>query len=230
MSPQPFLFVFALKLENYVFSDGKIHDDYWSASLKMLSDLKFLDNLKSFDKDNIPTPTMKRIREKYISDRDFNPDKVKNVSTACEGLCKWIRAMDIYDRVAKIVAPKQQALAGAEAELADQMEKLNSKRAELQIILDKLQGLNDYFAEKSKQKKNLEDEIDNCEKKLDRAETLLSGLGGEKARWSQIALVLGVSLENVVGDVLLASGCIAHLGQYDVSVGVVTSSALAHDK
>lgn len=78
--------------------------------------------------------------------------------------------MDIYDRVAKIVAPKQQALALAEAELADQMEKLNSKRNELQIILDKLQGLNDFFAEKSKQKKNLEDEIDNCEKKLDRCE------------------------------------------------------------
>lgn len=134
----------------------------------MLSDLKFLDNLKSFDKDNIPAPTMKRIRDKYISDRDFVPDKVKNVSTACEGLCKWVRAMDIYDRVAKIVAPKQQALAAAEAELAEQMEKLNAKRAELQIILDKLQGLNDYFAEKSKQKKNLEDEIDNCEKKLDR--------------------------------------------------------------
>lgn len=134
----------------------------------MLSDLKFLESLKTFDKDNIPVPLMKRIREKYISDRDFHPDKVKNVSTACEGLCKWIRAMDIYDRVAKIVAPKQQALALAETELADQMEKLNSKRTELQIILDKLQALNDFFAEKSKQKKNLEDEIDNCEKKLDR--------------------------------------------------------------
>lgn len=80
--------------------------------------------------------------------------------------------MDVYDRVAKIVAPKQAALAGAEAELTEQMEKLNSKRAELQVILDKLQGLNDFFAEKSKQKKNLEDEIDNCEKKLDRFEYL----------------------------------------------------------
>lgn len=81
--------------------------------------------------------------------------------------------MDIYDRVAKIVAPKQQALAVAELELADQMEKLNSKRTELQVILDKLRGLNDFFAEKSRQKKNLEDEIDNCEKKLDRYEKLM---------------------------------------------------------
>lgn len=43
---------------------GKISEDYWSASLKMLSDLKFLENLKTFDKDNIPVATMKRIREK----------------------------------------------------------------------------------------------------------------------------------------------------------------------
>lgn len=147
---------------------GRVSEDYWSASLKMLSDLKLLESLKTFDKDNIPPAIMKRIREKYISDRDFSPDKVKNVSTACEGLCKWIRAMDIYDRVARIVAPKKQALGAAEADLADQMEKLNAKRTELQVILDKLQRLNDYFAEKSKQKKNLEDEIDNCEKKLDR--------------------------------------------------------------
>lgn len=143
-------------------------EDYWSPSLKMLSDMKFLDQLKSFDKDNIPPAIIKRIRDVYITDRDFVPDKIKAVSTACEGLCKWVRAMDVYDRVAKIVAPKQEALAGAEAELNEQMDKLKTKQAELQVILDKLQGLNDFFAEKSKQKKNLEDEIDNCEKKLTR--------------------------------------------------------------
>lgn len=154
----------------------------------------------------------------YITDRDFVPEKIKSVSTACEGLCKWVRAMDVYDRVAKIVAPKQQALADAEAELTEQMEKLNSKRAELQIILDKLQRLNDFFAEKSKQKKNLEDEIDNCQKKLERAETLLGGLGGEKTRWSENAVVLNDSLVNVVGDVLLAAGCIAYLGCFTVNV------------
>lgn len=70
--------------------------------------------------------------------------------------------------MSKIVAPKKAALAAAEGELSEQMEKLNSKRAELQVILDSLQALNDFFAEKSRQKKNLEDEIDMCEKKLER--------------------------------------------------------------
>lgn len=180
----------------------------------MLGDMKFLESLKSFDKDNIPVPVMKKIRDRFIVDREFVPEKIKSVSMACEGLCRWVRAMEVYDRVAKIVAPKKLALAAAEAELAQQMEKLNAKRAELQEILDKLQKLNDFFAEKSREKKRLEDEIDNCEKKLFRAERLLGGLGGEKVRWSEKATELNQSLGNVVGDVLLAAGCVAILGPF----------------
>ena len=40
-------------------------------------------------------------------------------------------------------------------------------------------------------KENLEANIDLCTKKLDRAEKLIGGLGGEKDRWSQAAKELG---------------------------------------
>lgn len=42
---------------------GRMVDDYWGASQKMLGDMKFLESLKTFDKDNIPAPIMKKIRE-----------------------------------------------------------------------------------------------------------------------------------------------------------------------
>lgn len=51
-----------------------------------------------------------------------------------------------------------------------------------------------------------------------RAETLLGGLGGEKGRWSENAFVLNNSLVNVIGDVLLAAGCVAYLGCFTVNV------------
>ncbi|CRK99186.1 CLUMA_CG012500, isoform A [Clunio marinus] len=203
-----------LKADRKPDANGRLVDDYWAASQKMLGDMKFLESLKTFDKDNISTPIMKKIRDVYISDRDFVPEKIKAVSTACEGLCRWIRAMDVYDRVIKIVGPKKIALSQAENDLAAQMEKLNSKKAELQEILDKLQTLNDGFAEKSREKKRLEDEIDSCEKKLVRAEQLIGGLGGEKQRWSESAANLHKSLGNVIGDVLLGAGCIAYLGYF----------------
>ncbi|XP_048576009.1 dynein axonemal heavy chain 3 isoform X2 [Nematostella vectensis] len=195
---------------------GRMIEDYWGSSQKILGDMKFLDSLKAYDKDNIPVPVMKKIREKYVTNPEFNPDNIRTVSSACEGLCKWVRAMEVYDRVAKVVAPKKEKLAAAEAELAIQMEKLNLKRAELKEVADKLQALNDEFDAMTTKKKELEANIDLCEKKLDRAEKLIGGLGGEKERWTETARLLEDRFFKVTGDVLLSSGEVAYLGPFTV--------------
>lgn len=96
------------------------------------------------------------------------------------------------------------------------MEKLNNKREELSNVLGKLQTLRDKLAEKTKEKKELEDDIELCSKKLIRAEQLISGLGEEKNRWSQTAKELQSSLDNAIGDVLLSSGVVAYLGAFTV--------------
>lgn len=67
-----------------------------------------------------------------------------------------------------------------------------------------------------REKKRLEDEIELCIQKLERAEKMLGGLGGEKTRWSETATALGASLGNVIGDILLASGIVAYLGAFTV--------------
>lgn len=43
---------------------GKYTYDYWPAAQKMLSDLKFLDKLKAYDRDNIQPQIMRTIRER----------------------------------------------------------------------------------------------------------------------------------------------------------------------
>ncbi|XP_062999548.1 dynein axonemal heavy chain 3 [Elgaria multicarinata webbii] len=195
---------------------GKMIEDYWGSSKKVLGDLKFLDGLKTYDKDNIPQAVMKRIREKFINHPDFQPAVIKNVSSACEGLCKWVRAMEVYDRVAKVVAPKRVRLWEAEGLLDIQMQKLNTKRAELKNVMDRLQALNDEFENKNNQKKELEDNIEVCSQKLIRAEKLISGLGGEKDRWTEAARLLGIRYTDLTGDVLLSSGTVAYLGAFTV--------------
>ncbi|CAB0007617.1 unnamed protein product [Nesidiocoris tenuis] len=196
---------------------GKMVEDYWGPSQKLLGDLKFLESLRTYDKDNISPQIMKKIREKYIPDRDFDPDVIKASSSACEGLCKWVRSMEVYDRVNKIVAPKKAKYAEAEEELAVQMDKLNEKRSELQKVTDSLQALNDQYTAKTKEKKDLEDAISLCRQKLERAEKLIGGLGGEKARWSETARQLQDTLTNAVGDVLISSGVTAYLGAFTAS-------------
>lgn len=43
---------------------GHMAEDYWGPSTRMLNDMKFLESLKTFDKDNIPPAIIKKIRDK----------------------------------------------------------------------------------------------------------------------------------------------------------------------
>ena len=45
---------------------------------------------------------MKKIRAEFIPNPEFDPVKVRTASSAAEGLCRWVQAMEIYDRVAKV--------------------------------------------------------------------------------------------------------------------------------
>lgn len=69
----------------------------------------------------------------------------------------------------------------------------------------------------TQKKKELEDNIDLCSRKLERAEKLIGGLGGEKDRWTENARVLGKQYFNITGDVLIGAGLVAYLGAFTVT-------------
>jgi dynein heavy chain len=193
---------------------GKKIQDYWGPAKKMLGDMKFLDSLREYDKDNIAPKVMEVIRKKYITNEGFVPELIAKASKAAEGLCRWVRAMEVYDRVAKVVAPKKIALAEKMEQVAALMEMLSQKQAELQSVKDKLKMLNDELDAKTKEKEELEAKVKDCADKLARAKKLISGLGGEKVRWGQAADALGAEYVNVTGDILLSAGVIAYLGPF----------------
>ncbi|XP_046303228.1 dynein axonemal heavy chain 7 isoform X2 [Marmota monax] len=193
---------------------GKKIEDFWGPAKRLLGDIRFLQSLHEYDKDNIPPAYMNIIRKSYIPNPDFVPEKIRNASTAAEGLCKWVIAMDSYDKVAKIVAPKKIKLASAEGELKIAMDGLRKKQAALQEVQDKLAKLQDTLELNKQKKADLENQVDLCSKKLERAEQLIGGLGGEKTRWSHTALELGQSYINLTGDILISSGVVAYLGAF----------------
>jgi dynein heavy chain len=193
---------------------GKKVMDFWGPSKRLLGDMKFLQSLKDYDKDNIPAKAIKEIRDKYITNEEFVPEKVAKASSAAEGLCKWVRAMEAYDRVAKVVAPKKEKLKEAEGELATAMALLKEKQTNLAAIQKQLQDLKDKFKELNEKKESLEAQVELCAKKLERAETLMGSLGDEKDRWQTTAEGLGVTYKNLTGDVLVSAGVVAYLGAF----------------
>lgn len=63
-------------------------------------------------------------------------------------------------------------------------------------------------------KKNLEDELEDLEGKLSRAEKLLSGLAGEKTRWEGSITTFEAQLMSLPGDVALASAFMSYAGPF----------------
>ncbi|XP_026671189.1 dynein heavy chain 7, axonemal-like isoform X2 [Ceratina calcarata] len=180
----------------------------------MISDAKFLDSLLHFDKDNIPEPVIDTIRKKYLTNPDFDPEKIRKVSTACEGLCRWVYAMSEYDKVAKVVAPKKKALAEAQQIYDTAMNTLKTKREQLRQVQERLMALEELLAQRKAAFQEMSDKVRDCEIKLKRAEDLIGGLGGEYTRWSESAKALGERYHRLMGDVVIASGVIAYLGPF----------------
>ena len=135
-------------------------------------------------------------------------------SSAAAGLCKWVLAMECYDRVAKVVAPKKEALQKTQAALAITMGELNKKKASLKVVQDDLAALQANLAGAEKKKKDLLDQVDLCGKKLVRAKQLIESLGGEKTKWGVFVEELDSAYINLTGDVLVSAGLMAYLGPF----------------
>ncbi|KAF4522383.1 hypothetical protein B566_EDAN012965 [Ephemera danica] len=195
---------------------GKRVNDFWTPSQKLLGDMKFIENLKTYDKNNISDDTMAKIRNKYMKDPDFVPEVVKKSSAACEGLCLWVYALEKYNTIYKVVGPLQRQFEEVQAEANAKRELLEQKQAQVRELEAKLQVLEDNYQEQAAMQAKLEAEKDLCAIKLKRAEELIAGVGGEKVRWKELELFHRGRLGTVVGDMLLSVGIIAYLGPFSV--------------
>jgi dynein heavy chain len=78
----------------------------WASAKLVLGDKDFLKKLQQFEKDKISDALLKKLEE-YIEHPDFVPEKVATQSKACKSMCMWVRAVDMYAKVYKVVEPKR---------------------------------------------------------------------------------------------------------------------------
>ena len=92
----------------------------------------------------------------------FTPKVAKSASSAAEGLCIFAAAMKDYFYASRIVKPKLEALALAEASLNEAAEKLKQAEAKLAEVNAKLGELQAMFERQMGEKKILEDNANMC--------------------------------------------------------------------
>ena len=101
-----------------------------NAIYHITGDQNFLKQLMDFDKDNITDRVLKKIGQ-YVAQTDFQPEVIGRVSVAAKSLCMWVRAMEVYGRIYRVVEPKKQRLNAALLQLKEKQDALSEAKAKL---------------------------------------------------------------------------------------------------
>lgn len=109
-APPP-LVELVLKAVCLILGEKESWDD---AKKKILSRMDILEFLSSFKAGTMTEKQIKKLRDVYLNDEGFDPDKVSKVSAAAKGLCIWAGAVEALYRVEKEVEPKKAKLKKAE--------------------------------------------------------------------------------------------------------------------
>ena len=70
----------------------------------------------------------------YCSQADFQPEIIGRVSLAAKSLCMWVRAMEVYGRIFRVVEPKKQRLNQATTQLKEKQAILSDAKAKLREV------------------------------------------------------------------------------------------------
>ena len=175
--------------------------------------MDLMDQLKSYDKDNIESKKLKKIA-KYVLHDDMQIERVASVSSAAKSLCMWVHAMNTYSIVAKEVGPKKAKV----AEMTDILKKANAvlfeKQSELKAVQDKVAGLQKSCDDTEMEKKRLVEETNLTKKRLERATKLTSGLATEQVRWRKDRDSLLKGADKLIGDMFLSAGSVSYVGPF----------------
>ncbi|KAM6471116.1 dynein axonemal heavy chain 6 [Liasis olivaceus] len=185
----------------------------WATAKQLLGDSTFLKKLLEYDKENIKGAILLKL-QKYINNPDFVPEKVEKVSKACKSMCMWVRAMDLYSRVVKVVEPKRQKLNAAQAELDATLATLRDKQKKLRQVEEQIQELQDQYETSVNEKENLARTMALTQARLTRAGRLTAALGDEQVRWEESILNFEAEISNITGNVFIAAACVAYYGAF----------------
>ena len=204
---------------------GEKFTETWGDAKKMLSNGQLLNLLKGYPKDKITAKQIAGVKKYFKQNPNLTVENMGSVSKAGKGLLVWVDAISKYYDVAKNVEPlkaKVKEMEKAAAKTAVELDELNTMLAALKEELD---ALNTNFAAANGELSELQATASMMEKRLNAASKLITGLTGERTRWTGDIVSLKSGGGRLVGDCLLTAAFISYAGAFSADYRVTVMAA-----
>ncbi|XP_050667850.1 dynein heavy chain, cytoplasmic isoform X2 [Leptidea sinapis] len=189
--------------------------DTWKGIRSAVMKDNFISTIVNFETENITDDVREKMKTRYLSNPDYNFEKVNRASMACGPMVKWAIAQIEYADMLKRVEPLRNELKALE-DRAQSNVKAGTEVRDLIAQLEKsIASYKEEYAQLISQAQAIKTDLENVQAKVDRSIALLKSLVIERERWESSSETFRSQMSTIVGDVLLSAAFITYGGYFD---------------
>ena len=199
---------------NIDFSAGEFTTD-WKAIRAVLMRENFISTIVNFETESITDTVRENMHSKYLSNPDYNFEKVNRASLACGPLVKWAIAQFNYADMLKRVEPLRDELRNLTLAAERNQAEGNKVTSDIDRLEKQITSYKEEYALLIAQAQAIKSDLENVHSKVERSMALLKSLGREKERWAGSSEAFKGQMATIVGDVLISAGFLSYAGYFD---------------
>lgn len=188
----------------------------WSTMKSFLGKSSVKDEIINFDASCITPGIRKKVMVLLKKEGEsFAKERIRRVNIAAAPLAAWVKANVKYSSVLQSIKPLRDQLASATARLDGARRRFQECQDDLVALDSEVQQLKATFAKTTSEAESLKVSLKQTTDILDRAQSLLGKLGGEKDRWEGQVGQLSAGLMKLPYHALLAAAFTTYMGGFE---------------
>ncbi|XP_071963522.1 cytoplasmic dynein 1 heavy chain 1-like [Antedon mediterranea] len=203
-----------LTLESICLLLGQYTTD-WKAIRGIIIKDNFISTIVNFSTEDITEQIRKTIQSKYLSDPNYNFEKVNRASLACGPLVKWAIAQISYAEMLHRVEPLRNQLKDLESKADENKHEMDEVNKVIDGLERSIARYKEEYAQLISQAQAIKSTLESVEIKVNRSTALLRSLSMESERWEASSQSFKDQMSTILGDVLLSSAFMAYGGYFD---------------
>uniref|UniRef100_V9I7B7 Dynein heavy chain, cytoplasmic n=1 Tax=Apis cerana TaxID=7461 RepID=V9I7B7_APICE len=187
----------------------------WKQIRAIIMKDSFIPTIVNFNTENITDEVREKMKNRYLSNPDYNFEKVNRASMACGPLVKWATAQIEYADMLKRVEPLRDELHSLERQAETNKQKGEEVKNLIAQLEQSIASYKEEYAQLISQAQAIKADLESVQAKVDRSIALLKSLVIERERWEATSETFKSQMSTIIGDVLLSSAFLAYAGYFD---------------